>query len=73
MLVNSRILEAPQHTNARLHLERAFRRDEPLTKSRQVMREYLAVVTRPQNWPVPISYDEAIEDVARLLSMYAVL
>ena len=73
VLVNSRILEAPQHAIARLHLERAFSDDEPLTISRQVIREYLAVVTRPQNWPVPITYDEALEDVSRLLSTYELL
>ena len=71
--VNSRILEAPQHTIARLHLQRAFSSDEPLTISRQIIREYLAVVTRPQNWPVPITYEQAFEDVSTLLSTYEVL
>ena len=67
VLVNSRILEAPQHLIARLHLERAFSGDEPLTISRQIIREYLAVVTRPQIWPVPITYDQALEDANALL------
>ena len=61
------------HAIARLYLERAFSDDEPLTISCQVIREYLAVVTRPQNWPVPITYDEALEDVSRLLSTYELL
>ena len=73
VLVNSRILEAPQHSIARLHLERAFSSVEPLAISRQIIREYLAVVTRPQNWPVPITYDQALEDVNSLLSTYEIL
>ena len=73
VLVNSRILEAPQHSIARLHLERAFSGNEPLAISRQIIREYLAVVTRPQNWPVPITYDQALEDVNSLLSTYEIL
>ena len=73
VLVNSRILEAPQHSIARPHLERAFSGDEPLVISRQIIREYLAVVTRPQNWPVPITYDQTLEDVNSLLSTYEIL
>ncbi len=73
ILVNARVLEAPQHEIARLNLERAFSGDEPLTISRQIIREYLAVVTRPQNWPFPITREEALVDVSRLLSTYEVL
>ena len=73
VLVNSRILEAPQHLIARLHLERAFSGDEPLTISRQIIREYLAVIARPQSWPVSIAYDQALEDANTLLSTYEIL
>ena len=52
ILVNARIREAPHHEVARAGLESALRGPEPLRISRQVMREYLAVVTRPQPWPV---------------------
>ena len=48
VLVQSRVLGAPGHDAARASLERAFRNPEPLRISRQIMREYLAVVTRPQ-------------------------
>ena len=46
VLVNGRILEAPDHDTAREELELAFRDAEPLRINRQVLREYLAVVTR---------------------------
>ena len=73
ILVNSRVLEAPQHEMARARLEQALRDDEPMRISRQVVREYLAVVTRPQTWPVAISREEALRDVSRLLSSFEVL
>ena len=73
ILVNARILEAPHHESARAGLERALRGPEPLCISRQVMREYLAVVTRPQVWPVAISRAEALSDVNRLAGSFEVL
>ena len=73
VLVNARILEAPHHGVARANLERAFAGPEALRISRQIVREYLAVVTRPQSWPVPITREEAMEDAGRLLEIYEVL
>ena len=73
ILVNSRILEAPQHEMARAMLERALQDDEPVRISRQVVREYLAVVTRPQTWPVAISRADALDDVNRLIGSFEVL
>ena len=73
VLVYSRILEAPQHEKARAMLERALQDEEPLKISRQVVREYLAVVTRPQTWTVAISREDALDDVNRLVGSFEVL
>ena len=73
ILVNARIREAPHHEVARAGLESALRGPEPLRISRQVMREYLAVVTRPQPWPVPITRGEALDDIGRLNRVFEVL
>ena len=73
VLVNSRIPGAPDHDAARASLERAFRNHEPLRISRQVIREYLSVVTRPQTWPVGITREDALIDVRRLLRRFEVL
>ena len=73
VLVKARILEAPDHDMARDSLERAFEEPDPLRISRQVLREYLAVVTRPQTWPVPISREAALDDVERLVAAFEVL
>ena len=73
VLVKSRIPSAPDHDAARASLERAFRDPEPLRTSRQVIREYLAVVTRPQTWPVAITHEDALDDVSRLIGSFEIL
>ena len=73
VLVNARFLEAPDHDEARASLERAFSGPEPIRISRQVLREYLAVVTRAQTWLVPIPRENALNDVERLIATYEVL
>ena len=74
VLVKARFLEAPDHDIARekdCHI--ALQEPEPLRISRQVVREYLAVVTRPQSWPIAITREEALEDASRLLGSFEVL
>ena len=39
----------------------------------KVLREYLAVVTRPQTWPVAIARKDALDDVVRLAGTFEVL
>ena len=73
VLVKTRFLEAPDHEVARASLQRAFREPEPLRISRQVLREYLAVVTRPQTWLVPIPRETALDDMERLVATYEIL
>ena len=73
VLVKARILEAPDHDIARASLQRAFKLPEPLRISRQVLREYLVVVTRPQTWAAPLGRQEAVSDVERLTTIFEVL
>ena len=73
VLVKARFLEAPDHEIARASLQRAFEEPEPLRISRQVLREYLAVVTRPQTWLVPIPREDALDDLERLIATYEIL
>ena len=73
VLARSRIPGAPDHEAARASLERAFRDPEPLRISRQVIREYLSVVTRPQTWPVAITREQALDDVGRLTGSFEIL
>ncbi|MCY3801843.1 MAG: PIN domain-containing protein [Chloroflexi bacterium] len=73
VLVYSRIPNAPDHDVARTRLEHALQSDEPLRISRQVVREYLSVMTRPQTWPVAITREEALDDVNRLIGGFEIL
>ena len=73
VFVNSRIPNAPDHDIARMRLENALQGDEPLRISRQVVREYLSVVTRPQTWPVAITRQDALDDANRLIGGFEIL
>ena len=73
VLVNSRAAGAPHHEIARELLTTARQRAEPLRISRQVVREYLAVVTRPQIWSGPLTSNEALYDVNWLLNDFEIL
>ncbi len=73
VLVMSRIPGAPDHEAARSSLERALEDPEPLRISRQVIREYLSVVTRPQTWPEAITRKEALTDVSKLIGIFEIL
>ncbi len=73
VLVNSRFVEAPHHSPARAELERVLRSSEPMRISRQVVREYLSVVTRPQVWSGAVTREDALDDADRLISNFEVL
>ena len=73
VLVGARILETSDHERARYILGSAIARTEPLRISRQILREYLAVVTRPQTWRVAISRETALDDVVRFAAAFEVL
>ena len=46
---------------------------EALRISRQVLREYLATVTRPQSWSPPVAMDAALAHIATLESVFELL
>ena len=73
VLVNARAVSAPHHSRARDTLERALQGVEPLQISRQIIREYLAVVTRPQIWSAPLAPHEAINDVNQIIRDFEML
>ena len=72
VLVVARAANAPGR-DAALELLAQARRTEPLRISRQVLREYLAVVTRPQTWASPLPMPDALLDVRRFASAFEVL
>ncbi len=73
VLINYRIPGAPHYEFARARLDGAFENSEAVRISRQVLREYLAVLTRPQAWRMAVSREEALEDVSRMARRLPVL
>ena len=73
VLVYARFPESPRYDAARSWLERASEDGDPLRVSRQVLREYLSVVTRPLGWPVTITREEALADVEEIMTGCEVL
>ena len=73
LLVAYMNVDVPEHLNARVILDLALQEAEPLRISRQVMREYLAVVTRPQSWSAPVAMTDALNDVDRLIRAFEIL
>ena len=73
VFVNARISNARERDIARAGLQRAFHSGEPVRISRQIVREYLSVITRSQMLPVRISLADALDDAASLLNRFALL
>ena len=63
VLVYSTLRQTPQHAAARAALAAHRQAGTELWISRQVLREYLAVVTRPGGANLPIPMSAAISDV----------
>lgn len=73
VLVEAKAIEAPNHETAITVLDRAQADGESVSISRQVLREYLAALTRPQIWRMPVSLEEALADVERMERAFRVL
>ena len=72
VLVVARSAQSPDR-QAALDALSHERQSEGLKISRQVIREYLAVVTRPQTWASPLSMAEALTDVGRYMAAFEIL
>ena len=73
VLVYARFQGAPFHDTARVCLAAAVNGEERACVSWQVIREYLAVVTRPQSWTTPLSMGNAMKDATLFSSLFHVL
>ena len=73
VLVNARAPGAPDHISAIVRLDQARDAGQTISVSRQILREYLAVVTRPQPRYVNITREEALEDIVRMTQAFRIL
>ena len=51
----------------------AFNEPEPFRISRQVLREHMAVVSRPKTWLLPIPHEIALDDKEGLVATFGIL
>ena len=72
VLVYAAARSAPFHNRARDALVR-LGADEPLAVSRQILREYIAVMTRSQTWGKPLTLAEATADAALFVRRFTVI
>ncbi len=63
ILIYASIFESPFHELARNALKKAYQENRNLWISRQILREYLVVVTRPQLFTKPLSIDKTINRI----------
>lgn len=72
VLVYANIQEAPLYSQAQAALEQLWNAGTELWVSRQVLREYIAVCTRPQtfSYPIPMTVVEA--QIRLILEQYQV-
>lgn len=73
VLVGSIAPASPHHRLAWGSLEQARERGERLVISRQIIREFLAVVTRAQPWGRPRRMEDALADVNRFTREFSIL
>ena len=73
VIVRAHMDGAPDHDVAQLRLERELNTGEEVKVSRQIIREYLAVVTRPQAWSPPLSMMDALDNVRWMISTFQIL
>ena len=73
VLVGARFSSSPHHEAARVSLAQAKANSEPIRISRQIVREYLVTVTRPQDWTRPLPLDMVLRDIEWLHSTFEIL
>ena len=73
VFVRARMEGAPGHHAARSRLKHAMGAGERISISRQVIREYLAVVTRGQDWSPPLPLGDALDSVHWMASTFVIL
>jgi predicted nucleic acid-binding protein len=73
LLVHALVLGAPARASARAALAAHVARGERLCISRQILREFIAVVTRPQLWMQPKTAAEAASAAALFADDFDIL
>ncbi|MCY4596664.1 MAG: hypothetical protein OXC19_17915 [Bryobacterales bacterium] len=73
VLIQARFTVAPSHSLARAWPRGALASTEQLRICRQILCEYLAVVTRPQIWSASLAMPDALQDVRWFVATFDLL
>jgi predicted nucleic acid-binding protein len=72
VLVYAAVVSAPYHQHARQSLGQLQERGAELWVSQQVLREYLAVLSRPQTFARPLPIEVLVADIRNFLTRFRV-
>lgn len=72
VLVHASVPTSPEHARARAALARLVAHD-PVAVTRQILREYLSAVTRPQAWARAATLAEATAETDGFIQRFVVL
>ena len=72
ILVYANIETAPMHSAALTAIEKIYQTKRPIWISRQVLREYLVIMTRPQAFTEPLPKPTVIERIKYFQSKFTV-
>ena len=72
VLVYAHVAEAPWHQEAQQAIVAHETAGAPLWVSRQVLREYLVSLTRPQQFPIPPSLETVVAQVRQMQRRFRV-
>jgi predicted nucleic acid-binding protein len=70
VLVHASAITSPLHESADRELQNARRAQAELWTSRQVLREYVAALSRPQSFSRPVSVSTLIADIRYFQSVF---
>lgn len=73
ILLRYSIADAPMHKDIRQVVEKLHQAECTLWISRQVIREFSVVITRPQTFGQPATSEQAVEQVRALLGFFSVI
>ena len=73
IFVSASFETAPEYRRARKILGKILLGTEPVRISNQVIREYIATVTRPQKWAVPMTVRASLQQAEKMQSVCTML
>jgi predicted nucleic acid-binding protein len=72
VVIRLNIVETPEHARVKAAIRRLLADGNTLWISRQVLREFCMVLTRPQSFPVPVSNRDVVARARSLAGLFPI-